>query len=238
MAINDTINPGEELVQGTPAGESKSWNWHPEIPIKTSPLFDFPPNPAAIIKWYAGAWLPVTEFGIYLLLAIGVWFWLVPPLAEMKTLAVSWAGAIWVRNLFMMTAIASALHLWLLYLEPAGRRNALHAQFTHGQAPAILFREPAQGQYFLHPGERSHNLDFIRKHDVARLCQRCCARNNLRRASCLVCVVVPPDRRLAGVSFLLHSPPAALEATIRPLPLCASPQHHHRSLVRLFYASG
>ena len=58
------------------------------IRIKTSLLFEFPANPVAIIKGYAGAWLPVTEFGIYLLLALGVWFWLVPPLADMKNLAV------------------------------------------------------------------------------------------------------------------------------------------------------
>ena len=102
MAISNTGHTAEELVLGVPAGESKSWNWHPGIPIKTSPQFEFPPNPVAIIKWYAGAWLPVTEFGIYLLLAIGVWFWLVPSLADMKTLAVGWVGANWVRNLFMV----------------------------------------------------------------------------------------------------------------------------------------
>ena len=75
MAISNTENTAEELVLGTPAGESKSWNWHPNIPIRTSPLFEFPPNPVAIVKWYAGAWLPVTEFGVYLLLAMGVVIW-------------------------------------------------------------------------------------------------------------------------------------------------------------------
>ena len=83
MAITTTANTTEDLVPGTLAGESKSWNWHPDIPIKTSPLFKRPLKPGAIIKWYAGAWLPVTEFGFYLLLALGVWFWLTPPLAEM-----------------------------------------------------------------------------------------------------------------------------------------------------------
>ena len=43
----------EELVLGTPAGESKSWNWHPDIPIKTNPLFEFPLDLAAILRWYA-----------------------------------------------------------------------------------------------------------------------------------------------------------------------------------------
>ena len=112
MAIS-TGNTTEELVAGMPAGESNSWNWHPDIPIKTSPLFEFPPNPVAIVKWYAGAWLPVTEFGFYLLLATGVWFWLVPSLVDMKSLAVDWVAATWARNFIMMTAFATLLHLWL-----------------------------------------------------------------------------------------------------------------------------
>ena len=28
----------EELVVGTPAGESRSWNWHPDLPIRGSGL--------------------------------------------------------------------------------------------------------------------------------------------------------------------------------------------------------
>ena len=84
----------EELVLGTPAGESKSWNWHPDIPIKTNPLFEFPFDLVATIKWFAAAWLPITEFGVYLVLAFGVWFWLTPPLVEMETLAVGWVGAL------------------------------------------------------------------------------------------------------------------------------------------------
>ena len=111
--MNESVKSTDELVAGMPAGESKSWNWHPDIPIKTSPLFEFPPNPVAIIKWYAGAWLPVTKFGVYVLLAVGVWFWLAPPLAEMQTLGFDRIAALWARNLFMMTAFASLLHLWL-----------------------------------------------------------------------------------------------------------------------------
>ena len=140
MAISHSENSVEELVAGMPAGESKSWNWHPDIPIKTSPLFEFPPNPVAIIKWYAGAWLPVTEFGVYLILAAGVWFWLVPPLVKMEYMGVDWIGAIWARNLLMMTAFASLLHLWLYTWNRQGNhtrymRNAptaKHQRFFRG----------------------------------------------------------------------------------------------------------
>jgi len=113
MSTTDTAREPEELVIGTPAGESKSWNWHPQVPIKTSPLFEFPPNPVAIVQWFARAWLPLTEFGVYLLLAMLVWFWLAPPLAEMQTLEIGWVSAVWARNLILMTVFTAALHLWL-----------------------------------------------------------------------------------------------------------------------------
>ena len=72
MAISKPGNTVEELVLGTPAGQSGSWNWHPDIPIKTSPLFEFPLDLVAIVKWYVGAWLPITEFGVYVLSLIHI----------------------------------------------------------------------------------------------------------------------------------------------------------------------
>ena len=123
MAISNSENTAEELVLGTPAGESASWNWHPDIPIKTNPLFEFPLDLVATIKWFAAAWLPITEFGVYVLLAFGVWFWLTPPLVEMETLAVGWIGALWARNLFMMTAFATLLHLWLYTWKGQGDKT-------------------------------------------------------------------------------------------------------------------
>ena len=103
----------DELIIGTPAGKSKSWNWHPDIPIQYSPLFSFPPNPLAAIKWFASAWLPLTELTCYLLLAIAVYLRVQPPLAETTSLEAGWIGALWLRNLIMMALIATSLHLWL-----------------------------------------------------------------------------------------------------------------------------
>lgn len=139
-SVSERASPGDELVIGTPAGESKSWNFHPDIPIKTSPLFEFPPNPSAIVKWFAGAWLPLTEFGLYLLLAMLVWFRVAPPLADMEHLSFGWVGATWARNLFMMAAFAGALHLWLYSWRKQGDRyrfmrnapTAKHARYLGG----------------------------------------------------------------------------------------------------------
>ena len=104
-----------EMSKGVsvPAGTSKSWNWHPDLPIQYSPIFSFPTKPLAILRWIASAWLPLTELTCYLLLAIAIWFLVQPSLQDTTTLASGWIAAVWLRNLLMMTAIATLLHLWL-----------------------------------------------------------------------------------------------------------------------------
>ena len=113
MAIGNPADTTEELVSGAPAGASKSWSWHPAIPIGYSPLFEFPPNPVRIARHFVRAWLPLTEFTCYLLLAMGVWFWLQPPLAETMSFSTNWIVPMWLLNIIMMSRIATGLHLWL-----------------------------------------------------------------------------------------------------------------------------
>ena len=113
MTRSTSSRDSEELIDGTPADPSKNCCWHADIPIRYTPLFDFPPKPAAIARWYARQWLPFTELGCYALLAFAVWKWLQPPLAETVSLAPGWIFEIWLHNLLMMITIATALHLWL-----------------------------------------------------------------------------------------------------------------------------
>ena len=122
MTQSATNRSPEELIDGTPAGPSKHWCWHPEIPIQYTPLFDFPPKPGAIARWYARQWLPFTELTCYALLAFVVWKWLQPPLSETVSLAPGWVLAIWLRNLLMMITIATVLQLWLYRWRGQGDR--------------------------------------------------------------------------------------------------------------------
>ena len=122
IATTSANSESAELVAGTPAGESKSWNWHPDIPIQCSPLFAFPPRPAAIAKWILQAWLPLTELTCYLLIAIIVWTWIQPPLEQTRNLGAGWLLALWARNILMMIAVAGALQLWLYRWRKQGGR--------------------------------------------------------------------------------------------------------------------
>ncbi|KIC08848.1 desaturase [Leisingera sp. ANG-M1] len=95
------------------AGSSREWNWHPDLPVAVTPAFSWPPRPIATLKWFAGNWLPITEYLIYALMAFATWAWLPPSLAETQELHWSWILQIWARNLILMTLFAQGLHVWL-----------------------------------------------------------------------------------------------------------------------------
>ena len=109
-----------QLVAGAPAGESREWNWHPALPIDTSPVFEAPPRPFASLKWYLSAWLPISELAIYVLIAIAVWMWLQPAPDLTQSLELWWVVAVWLRNIVMFTLVAAALHLWLYTWKKQG----------------------------------------------------------------------------------------------------------------------
>ena len=113
MSIADDVRKQLDQGANTPAGESPEWNWHPDLPVAVSPLFDWPPRPVATFRWFVQNWLPITEFTIYLIIALAVWALLQPGLDQTREFEAGWIFSVWLRNIIMMTAVAAGLHLWL-----------------------------------------------------------------------------------------------------------------------------
>ena len=44
--------------------EAGRWNYRPEVPIPLNPLFNWPPRPVAVLRWYRGAWLQITSLTV------------------------------------------------------------------------------------------------------------------------------------------------------------------------------
>ena len=90
----------------------QEWNHTPPLPIAVSPLWQWPPRPLAVLKWYADAWFFLTiNMGI-LALALGSYLWLSPSLLQAADLQLWWVTMIWLRNLVLTLAVAGGLHLW------------------------------------------------------------------------------------------------------------------------------
>ena len=79
--------------------EDANGNWAPKEPISYGPAFAWPPQPRALLKWFfgfPGYFLPWNL--LYAVAALGIWFYLTPPLEKIETLSASWAGIILLRN--------------------------------------------------------------------------------------------------------------------------------------------
>ena len=101
---------------------SRTWNWAPELPIATSPVFAWPPRPVAAARWLAGYWLALSATLIELALAFAVLHWTQPDWETMKTLSAGWILTIWLRNLALMILVAGGLHLFLYGFKAQGSR--------------------------------------------------------------------------------------------------------------------
>ena len=101
----------------------KGWAHTPDdLPIRVSPLFEWPWRPRAIGAWVLGSWFWISEK----LMLVGIAFvclaWFQPPLEETKTLALGWIVEIWLRNIVLMTVVAGGLHLWFYTFSAQGAR--------------------------------------------------------------------------------------------------------------------
>ncbi|MEM6307343.1 MAG: sterol desaturase family protein [Pseudomonadota bacterium] len=85
------------------------WNHRPSQPLTVNPLFRWPPQPMAVLKWYIAAWLP---FSISLAIVGLAWgaYMIAPTLAETAQPGL-WIIEIWLRNLVVVCIIAHGLHL-------------------------------------------------------------------------------------------------------------------------------
>ena len=98
----------------------KGWNFAPSVPIQVSPIFTWPWKPYEIVKWIWNSWFLITEKLIVLGLAVCSFYWLQPPLNEMKNLSFDWVLLLYFRNMALMIGVAGALHLYFYTFSKQG----------------------------------------------------------------------------------------------------------------------
>ena len=112
----------DELSKHTKTTSNPSWNYHPELPMKVSAVFSWPPKPVKIIAWFAKSWLVPSERTLWLAFAFATWIWLMPPVEQMKILTWSWVLFIYLRNLISAIVVATVMHLYFHTFKRQGLR--------------------------------------------------------------------------------------------------------------------
>ncbi|OED49794.1 sterol desaturase family protein [Leisingera sp. S232] len=103
--------------------ESERWHYHPKGPVPLNPLFSWPPRPAAILRWYRGAWAEITALSVPFVLALAAYAWFLPPLAEMASFSPGWMLRVWLINLVPQICVAGGLHWWLYMRKGQGMQK-------------------------------------------------------------------------------------------------------------------
>jgi len=133
-SIDDSQNTKNQQV-------NPSWNYHPELPIKTSAVFSWPPKPVKIIMWIAKSWLVPSERTLWLVLGFATWLWFMPPVEQMKNLTWNWVLFIYLRNLISAVVIATVIHLYFHTFKRQGLRLGYEKLdlTTHGKHRRFTF---------------------------------------------------------------------------------------------------
>lgn len=86
--------------------------YKPDYQIKMPPLFEWPPQPLAALRWLFFGMLFPWGF-IFIGLAFVSWYYLTPSLGVMSELRPGWIALIWLRNAALLILVAGSLHCWL-----------------------------------------------------------------------------------------------------------------------------
>ena len=99
----------------------KGWNHLPQIPLQVSPVFQWPPNPLKIMKWFWNSWFLITEKLIILALTFACFYWFSPSVDAARSLDIDWILLIYIRNFLLALTIGGLLHLWFYTFSAQGK---------------------------------------------------------------------------------------------------------------------
>jgi lathosterol oxidase len=110
----------KQKQEKSPSGFEGKWNYVPPVPIKVSPIFSWPPDLGAMLRWTLRQWLVVTERSVLIVISLVSWFFFQPSLDVTATLSLDWITGLYIRNLLLMIAVAGGLHLYFYRRKTQG----------------------------------------------------------------------------------------------------------------------
>jgi hypothetical protein len=123
--------------------------WQPKGRISYGPVFEWPPKPKVLLKWFFG--FPGYLFPwnvIYAVAAVGIWVYLTPALETMRTFSFSWAGLILVRNLTLALSVYGAWHMWLYVWRKQNNDFKYNKSWPKERSSIFLFNNQTYDNMF------------------------------------------------------------------------------------------
>lgn len=121
----------------------------PATPIRPAPVFVWPPQPAALLRFMFGLpgyFLPLNI--LYMGAAVVTWFALTPELARMATFQWDWVAIVYGRNLGLAFLVYGGLHLRFYILKVQGTRYMLNRREPTATHRRFLFGSQVRENMF------------------------------------------------------------------------------------------
>lgn len=109
--------------RSNPEPMSREWHYHPDLPLRDPSIFNWPPDPRFLARWFGRNWLMLSERVMMVLLAVAVWWFLYPSMDDARVFAFGWIAQIWAINMGLMIVVAGGLH-WYFYTRRGAGQGA------------------------------------------------------------------------------------------------------------------
>ena len=118
---------------------NKRGDWSPSQPLRTAPLFVFPPQPLKFLKWLPSYFLPWNL--LFMVLAAVCWFWLTPSVETMKTFSLGWIAFLLFRNSGLVLVVYGLFELRLYISRGQGNHFKYNGKWPADQSGDVfMFR--------------------------------------------------------------------------------------------------
>ncbi|MBX2823236.1 MAG: sterol desaturase family protein [Gammaproteobacteria bacterium] len=128
--------------------DSKGY-WIPHKRVSYGPVFSWPPQPRALVKFFFGVpgyFLPSNV--LYAILAVFIWVYLTPPLETLRTLSADWVLLVLGRNLLLTLLIVGAWHLWLYTWKKQGNLFKFNRRWPAEKSSVFTFNNQTADNMF------------------------------------------------------------------------------------------
>ena len=120
--------------------------WRPNNPVVYAPLFIWPPKLKSFAIWlfnYIVSWNL-----IYLAVVVFSYYFLQPPLEEMKTFKISWIFTIFIRNMALVWLVYGGWHLYLYKFKSRGTEAKYSPRWQNSNGATFLWNDQVYDNVF------------------------------------------------------------------------------------------
>ena len=132
----------EKLNDSNYGTRDKKGHWKPSEPVSVNPPYIYPFKPLKLFKHifsYPGLIFPWQA--LFAVITILTWFFLTPPLEQMKNFEIGWVSFIFFRNAIIIFLYTGFFHLWFYVLSKQGGSFKYNPRPLEKNSKKFLFND-------------------------------------------------------------------------------------------------